>query len=241
MDVLNSTNYKLLYLYKYDKGKQYNNYFFIFPKVYKLPDQLNSLEIKQEFDMNDPANIDVLRELNNNCIAYYKSYWDEEEKPDELFEKKSLGTFLSVNKKYRGKGLGQYLYILNAQLAADKGFLKHEADFAVDVDTEGLSKASQIKKLHKVFDKIYGKLGLQMAPQPAAEFFGNTLVISGSTTTKQLCINYIQKFPELYNIDSSWCTEASIRRGGKSKKNKSKKNKSKKNKSKKNKSKKYRR
>tara|TARA_Y100000389_G_scaffold192505_1_gene220037 strand:- start:353 stop:1060 length:708 start_codon:yes stop_codon:yes gene_type:complete len=232
MDVLNSANYKLLYLYKYDKDKLYHNRFYILPQNYQLPNPLNSDQI-QKLDLTNPENIDIIKQLNDNSIADYRSYWDEEQEPGEPYQKKSSGGFLLVKPEYRGTGLGQYLYILNAQLAAENGFLKHEADFGVEVDTHGLSKSSQIKKIHKVFDKIYGKLGLQMAPQPAAEFFGNTTVISGSTTTRQFCQNYIKKFPKFYNENSSWCIDASIRRGGKTKKSKTKKSKTKKSKTKK--------
>ena len=232
-EVLNSDYYKLLYLYKYkDEDRSYKNRFFILPQHYDLPSPLISNLNKQEFDVTNHENTDTMTKLYDNSIAYYRSSWDNDD------GKKSCGIFLFVKQEFRGKGLLYYLYIVNAQLAADKGFLRHEADFGVHVDTDGLSESSRKRKIHKVFYKTYGVIACKLQSADAPDFYGYTTVISGSIVTKRFCQKYIKQFPEFYNQNCSWCKDASIRGDGKTKKRKIKKRKIKKRKTKKRKTKK---
>lgn len=189
MDVINKKNYKVYHLI-YDKSKSTQSNLFAI-----LPNEFVPKSLPQRSTQNIPTDsMAMLSFIQERCIAYYRTVWDFD-------VNESYGMFVSVNPLFRGMGLSSYLYILNAHKAEKRGLKKHLADFSA---TSGLGP----RESKKVFNKLYGKLGMTLVEPGMPEMTGYTSRISGNTPIRMLCRNYVVRFPEIYSQRSQWCSKS---------------------------------
>ena len=164
MNCINEDNYQLIRFVR-RASDSIENFFLIFNKASDFYRE-HETELDRHVSDKSPPN-----DWADHCIAYYISYWDTKIDEDES-EKISHGHFLSVKHEERGKGLGVFLYMLNADLALNNGIETHEADFSVINDPDN-KLSSQEKNL--IFQKLYGKIGMTRADSSAMEMKGRVL------------------------------------------------------------------
>ena len=211
MNCINNDNYQLIRFVRRNRDS-IENTLMIFNKASQFYKD-NEIALNREVSDEQPP-----EHWGWYSIAYYISYWDTKIDED-AGEKMSHGHFLSVKPEERGKGLGVFLYILNAELALNNGLETHEADFAVINDPDN-KLSSQEKNL--IFQKLYGKIGMTRADSSAMEMKGSTRMMTGLVARRAFCSKFIKKFPNIYNVNCDWCRDIPGTVGGKRKTHKRK-------------------